>query len=305
MELKPITPDDYPKLKYFFEQQTYRLCEYSLPSIIVWSTDEYKPYGAVDGDTAVIGAEFVNRKEDRHLLLPVSPSREYSPEELCELAEKLKFDTYWFVPGDYIKKYGRKRVGSCFSIGEQKGFSDYVYLTSDLATLVGNKYSKKRNLIHQFEKNYLTNGNVRIEPIAASMADECIEFLEKWCLENNCDSDEAPDLACEKQAAINALKNIDKLGIRGLLLRLNGKVSAFGIASQLTADMGVLHFEKAFANIKGLYQYFDNLCAKQLLSGYKYINKESDMNIPGLAKAKKSYRPVMIIKSYTLTLNSA
>ena len=252
----------------------------------------------------MIAAEFVNRKENRHLLLPVSPNREYAPEELCELAERLKFDMYWFVPGDYIKKYGKKRIGSCFSIREQKGFNDYVYLTADLATLKGNKYSKKRNLIHQFEKNYLTNGKVKVEPIAPAMADECIEFLEKWCLENDCDSDEALDLACEKQAAINALKNIDKLGISGLLLRLNGRVSAFGIASQLTADMGVLHFEKAFANIKGLYQYFDNLCAKQLLNGYKYINKESDMNIPGLAKAKKSYCPVMIIKSYTLTLKS-
>ena len=68
--------------------------------------------------------------------------------------------------------------------------------------------------------------------------------------------------------------------------------------------MGVLHFEKALSNIKGLYQYFDSECAKRLFKGYKYINKESDMGDPGLAKSKKSYHPVMIVKSYKLIIKS-
>ena len=58
------------------------------------------------------------------------------------------------------------------------------------------------------------------------------------------------------------------------------------------------------AEIKGLYQYFDQLCTDRLLNGYRYINKESDMDVPGLAKAKKSYHPVMKIKSYKLILKS-
>jgi hypothetical protein len=302
MVLKPITPADYPRFKRFFERQKYRLCEYSLPSILVWSNQEYQPYGAVDGDSLVIAAEFTTQKEKRHLILPVSPVREHTPEDLRELAAELGYESYWFVPGDYIKRYGRKRIESCFTAAEQRGYNDYVYLTADLSDLKGNKYSKKRNLIHQFERSYLSNGKVKIERIESPAAAECIDFLEKWCQENDCDADEELDLACEKQAAIHAVENIDRLGISGLLLRLEGRISALGIASQLTENMGVLHFEKAFAGIKGLYQYFDNLCARQLLNRYEYINKESDMNIPGLAKAKKSYYPAMIIQSYILTL---
>lgn len=101
---------------------------------------------------------------------------------------------------------------------------------------------------------------------------------------------------------INTLVNIDLLDVRGLYLRVDGMISAFGIASYLTDEMGVLHFEKAFAGIKGLYQYFDNLCAKSLFDGFTYINKESDMSMPGLAKVKKSYHPAMMIKSYRLDL---
>lgn len=302
MVLKPITPADYPQLKRFFRRQEYRLCEYSLSLIIVWSNTEYQPYGAIDGDALIIGAEFATRKENRHLILPISPVKEHTPEELGDLAEKFGFRSFWFVPEDYIKAYGKKRISSFFAVAAQKDFNDYVYRTDDLVALKGNKYAKKRNLIHQFERNYLSNGRVKIEPMDPQSAPECIDFLEEWCEQNHCDVDVDLDLACEKQATINAIQNIDRLGVKGLLLRLDGKVSAFGIASQLTANMGVLHFEKADANIKGLYQYFDNQCAKELLNQYEYINKESDMNIPGLAKAKKSYHPAMIIKSYILTL---
>ena len=94
------------------------------------------------------------------------------------------------------------------------------------------------------------------------------------------------------------------MGADGLLLRIDNAVSAFGIAGHLTETTGALHFEKAYAGVKGLYQYFDNLCAKHLFNGYQYINKESDMGIPGIAKAKRSYHPVRIVKSYRLTVKS-
>jgi hypothetical protein len=64
--------------------------------------------------------------------------------------------------------------------------------------------------------------------------------------------------------------------------------------------MATLQYEKAYDKIKGLYQYFDNQCAKRLFNGYTYINKESDMGVEGLAKAKKSYHPIHIIESFRL-----
>jgi len=302
MQFKPITPSDYQGLKRFFKGQKYKICEYSLASIAVWSNSEYQMLGATDDDTLIICAEFSKTKQDRHLMLPVSPSRHFSPKELRDLALTLGFEAYWFVPEDYLNQDGQHQVESFFSIEEQKKFDDYVYLAEDLAQLKGNKYSKKRNLIRQFKKKYLDKGRVNVEPITSSAAPECIEFLEKWCEERDCDNEAGIDLACEKEAAINALENIDIMEANGILLRVDGRVSAFGIASHLTENMGALHFEKAFAHIKGLYQYFDNLCAGRLFKGYKYINKESDMDIPGIAKAKRSYHPVMMVKSYRLTV---
>jgi hypothetical protein len=90
--------------------------------------------------------------------------------------------------------------------------------------------------------------------------------------------------------------------LRGILVRLDGAVSAFGIVSHLNEEMAILNFEKAFSDVKGLYQFLDHECARQLFAGYRYINKESDMSLPNLAAMKKSYHPVMRVKSYRLTL---
>ncbi|MFC1856566.1 DUF2156 domain-containing protein [Thermodesulfobacteriota bacterium] len=302
MKFEPVTPSDHPRLKKFFAGEKYNHSAYSLPANLVWSNDAYQPYAATDGDALIFSAEYTTRQEFRHLMLPISPTRKYTPEDLRELALRLEFESYWLVPEDYLETYGRSRVDACFQIDAQAEFDDYVYLTEDLATLAGNRYSKKRNLIKQFQRHYVEPGRVQVENIRSSVISDCIEFLELWCEERDCDAYPEEDLACEKQAALNTLENFDILEVQGLFLRLDDSVSAFGIASHLNKTMGVLHFEKAFTDIKGLYQYFDNLCAKRLFQGYQYINKESDMAIPGLAKAKKSYHPVMMVRSFKLTV---
>lgn len=302
MKLLPLTPADYPVLKPFFEHQRHRLCVYSLPSLLAWSNDEYQPFGAIDGNALIVAAEFNRQKEKRHLILPISPQGHYSPEALHALALKLGFNSYWFVTEDYLQQYEIKRVEALFTIREQEEYDDYVYRTSDLAELKGNKYSKKRNLISQFNREYLEKDRVSTAAITPEVAPECIRFLNEWCDERNCDGSMMEDLACERLAALNTIEHIGVFPSQGLLLRIDGKISAFGIGSYLTAAMGVLHFEKAFSRIKGLYQYFDNQCARLLFKGYVFINKESDMNVPGLAKAKRSYYPVMRVKSYELVL---
>jgi hypothetical protein len=302
MNFRKITPDTFQAFRPFFKNQKYRLCTYSLPVITVWTTEQIYAFGAIRDDALVVYADFETEKQSRHLILPICPSREYPPESLYELAVELGFNQYWFVPDQYINNYGRNRIESLFKISEQTEYADYIYRARDLIELQGNRYAKKRNLIHQFEKNYMGDGRVRAESITSESVPECEAFLEKWCEERACDVGDDFNLACEKAAAVNALNHLGALEMPGLLLRIDGNVSAFAIGSTLTADMGALHFEKAFAGIKGLYQYFDRLCAERLFSGLPFINKESDMNLPGLRRAKRSYHPVMMVKSNRLEL---
>jgi hypothetical protein len=303
MNLQPLKASDCPSLKPFFSRQRYTLCAYSLSSIIVWTTKTYRPYGYIDDDTLFIYADFTTHRERAHLILPISPYREYTPEELAEVSRRTGCSAYWFVPGDYLERYAQKGLEEIFSIEPQQGYDDYVYRTEDLATLTGRRYSKKRNLIKQFDHDYPEEaGNVIIKPIAPEDVPGCLEFLDRWCKERDCNLDRDEDLACEWNATINALKHIDTLGFRGIMLSIDGTTQAFGIASQLTERMSALHFQKASVRIRGLYQFFDRECARRLFPELEYLNKESDMGVKGLAQVKHSYYPAMMIPSYRLSL---
>jgi uncharacterized protein len=207
-----LTPADYADYRRFFENQRFELCTYTLSSIIAWSNSEYTPYGAEYDGAFLVSAEFAEVKENRHLLLPVSPTKIYSPEELVEVAELAGHTEFWFVPQDYVTYFGEAVVGRYFTIEHQPAFDDYVYRVEDLAGLKGNRYSKKRNLIKQFQRKYVEPGKVAIDPIHRDNVEDCLLFLEEWCRERGCDDGDQVDLACEKQAAINSLVHFDAFG---------------------------------------------------------------------------------------------
>lgn len=304
MKFQRISLQDYGTFAPYFKNQRYPLCSYSLPSLLSWQTTAYHPVAAFTEDSLIIAAEYTQKTELRHLILPLSPERDWTPEALHRLCLDSNFPTYWFVPESWIEKTGKEALETFFDVEEQSAYTDYIYLKEDLAELKGRKFSKKRNLISQFERNF-SKDRIATAPMGPQDIPECLDFLEAWCQERNCDRDPETDMACEKIAAANAIRLIDNTDFRGLRLSLDGKMVAFGIANRLTRDMGVLHFEKALGSIKGLYQYFDRECCRRLFAPeISFINKESDMDEPGLAHAKNSYHPIRKEKSFVLTVKS-
>ena len=302
MNFKPLRPNDYERVQPFFKNMPHELCAYSLDSMMVWHNQSYSPYWDIHDDALVVCVQFADKRRNPYLVLPLSPNREFTPEDLARLAEKTGVGKFHFAPKDYIASYGKERISSLFSIRSHVEYHDYVYATQDLATLKGNKYSKKRNLINQFKKNYINRDRVEILDLKEEHTSECGEFLDEWCRNRDCGRDVEDDLACEKRAVENALRYWSQLRFTGIAAAVDGRIRAFAIGSHLTENMGNLNFEKADADIKGLYQYLDRECAARLFGGYEFINKESDMNLPGLAHAKQSYYPVKMVQSYKLIL---
>jgi hypothetical protein len=305
MNRKSLEPSDYPVLKPVFEKQPYNLSIYSLLSLIAWNTDAIRSYYIFDGDCLLISSESLIHPEDRYLILPLPDKGGkglLTPEELHDMAIDHGYHHYRFVPGDYLDMGEMKKAEHWFIITEEPEFEDYVYRTEDLSQLKGNRYARKRNLIHQFVRDYDFNGRVMVEVLRPADLDACLAFLEQWCKQRQCDLEHNESLACEKRALINTLTHMEILESAGIVVRIDGKVNALAIMSHLNEKMGVLNFEKAFSDIRGLYQFLDNECARRLFSQYEFINKESDLNIAELAQSKKSYQPVHRIKSYRLTV---
>ena len=96
----------------------------------------------------------------------------------------------------------------------------------------------------------------------------------------------------------------NQLGLEGIVMVDGGEILAFTMGSFLSDDTFDVHFEKAREDIQGAYNAINCHFARYLRLKYpdvNYMNREDDMGIEGLRKAKLSYCPDhMVEKSWAL-----
>lgn len=175
---------------------------------------------------------------------------------------------------------------------------DYVYLAEDLVNLGGRKYHSKRNHLSRFYEN-----NWSFESLSTDNISECIEMNNKWA-EQSIDYSNPSDVKdkCEElQVAACSLKNFEKLGYIGGVIRVNSEVNAYTFGEPSSSDCFVVHVEKALRDFQGTYAAINREFVKSLEGKYKYINREEDMGSENLRKAKMSYHPVFLEEKYDLT----
>lgn len=173
---------------------------------------------------------------------------------------------------------------------------DYVYNSEDLINLTGKKYQPKRNHISYFIRSY----NWSYEKIDRTNIDECIEMNRQWL--DKYDPELRQPLIEEFRMIKTVFDNYEELGFVGGLIRVDGKVVAYTMGEELDSESFCVHFEKAFADIRGAYPMINQQFVKNELSGYKYINREDDVGAENLRKAKLSYHPAFLLEKYTAEL---
>ena len=201
-------------------------------------------------------------------------------------------------------------------VEENRGDSDYIYFAEGLATLAGNQYKKKRNHISRFNRSYLdyeiralTSENfadaltvekswLKVESLGESGDSDCectCECREAAWAER---SEDEKSRHAEYCAIVEALENFDALGMKGAVLYVEGKPVGMTMASEIAPGAWDIHFEKVIDEyaVNGGYAIINKLFAERLVAaGAKFINREEDINIEGLRKAKLSYYPQTIL----------
>lgn len=176
---------------------------------------------------------------------------------------------------------------------------DYIYNSSDLAKLEGQKYHSKRNLIKQFNSLY----SAEVEELTTASCAEAIEYSDRWCEQRDCESNEG--LKREHCAIYQMLSHFEALRLHGVLIRIGGEIFGISMGEKLNNDTYVIHVEKADKHHKGIYQFLNQKLAETVSRKYKWINREQDLGIKGLRRAKQSYYPDHFVKKYRiLYLNS-
>lgn len=173
---------------------------------------------------------------------------------------------------------------------------DYVYEREKLETLKGKKLHGKRNHINKFLSLY---PDYEYRKLDSSMIEECIRLYDQWS-----EDKEEPTAAYleERGSVLLALNNMEKLGLVGGTIFIEDKLVAFTLGERLKPDMVLIHIEKADYAYEGLYpminqQYVLHECAEVSL-----INREEDMGIEGMRKAKRAYYPLKMVEKYMLSI---
>lgn len=174
---------------------------------------------------------------------------------------------------------------------EDRGNFEYVYNSKDLAELTGKKYHGKRNHIN----NLLSAHATRYRRYTSADYDECIRLFTVWAQSKGGMTQSYKN---ELAAIKDALEHMDKLGLTGGLLYVDGKLEAFTIGERFGSDMAIIHIEKANPLIQGTYALINREFVKNEWYYLKYINREEDMGIEGLRKAKLSYHPVFLLEKF-------
>lgn len=182
-----------------------------------------------------------------------------------------------------------------FEFSFDRDTSDYVYLAQDLINLSGRKFHGKKNHLRQFYKDYPT---AEYLPITAEIIPSCRAELDRWYKMRLTGTPYDEILAYENRAIHEIFDDFDFFALRGGAILLGGKIVAFTFGEKLNADTAVIHVEKADPEIRGAYAAINQNFVEQEWANLTYINREEDLGLEGLRRAKESYQPVRMIDKF-------
>lgn len=176
-----------------------------------------------------------------------------------------------------------------FILEENRDAFDYLYEIDTLAELAGKKYQAKRNHINRFTENH---PDWFTQVITPENLDVCRSVMDRW-MEGHVGSD-------DKRAMDKAFDHYEALGFEGILLyAAPGEPVAFSMGNRISTDTFDVNFEKAFADVQGAYPMINREFARFIRANHpeiRYLNREDDMGVEGLRKAKESYHPILLKK---------
>lgn len=180
----------------------------------------------------------------------------------------------------------------CFEYTDDRDNYDYIYDVNAMATLAGKKLHGKRNFCNRFEGAH----NWRFQPLSPALFGDCRMLLNDWESEHHDPNDE------ENQAIDRVFQDWDGLGMVGGVLYAEDAPVAFSIGELLRPDTMDVHFEKAHNDVPGAYPMIAREFARYVLREFpsvRYLNREEDMGIENLRRAKEEWYPLFLLEKTT------
>ncbi|MCL2053848.1 MAG: phosphatidylglycerol lysyltransferase domain-containing protein [Oscillospiraceae bacterium] len=292
LEFKTIALNDKEWIKAALKSSDFRGCEYSFSNNMAWrrlyDTQICRYKGFYISCSHKHGAQFIFPAGEGDYRDVFNQMAKYSEKNNVPF-------TVNSVTNGNLPIFEELYPGR-YTVTQDEGGFDYIYGAEDLRTLSGKKYHGKRNHLNRFNHNHW-----QYNALTEKDFDDCIEFAVKNYNLNGGYDDES---SVSEQFAINTFFNhFEALELKGGIVRVDGEIQGFTIGEGLNSDTFVIHIEKANPLLQGSYAAINHEFAKAETAGYTYINREEDLGLEGLRKAKRSYYPRFLLEKNTVTIN--
>jgi len=176
-----------------------------------------------------------------------------------------------------------------------RDYAEYLYTYDKLANLPGSEMASKRHDINTFYRNF--GDRTVIEPITPTHLDDILAFQRKW-LRDYLGGEEDVQLDFENLAIQRGISHFSELGLSGIVVFVDGKLAGYAYGAPLSATHYDVIIEKGDRRIPDIYRILNRELVRMCCQGFTYINREEDVGVEGLRKAKLSYKPDRFIEKY-------
>lgn len=296
MDFKKLELEDKKLIDKYIYPYKFMSCEYSFTSLYIWKD-------ACDIKYTVYEDALILKKKDfegnYHFMQPLGYKKEKLRQIIAALEDyKEENDmTYLFKDLDegFVEEVNALiHENDEVCVEEDRDNFDYLYEAKKLMTFSGKKLHGKKNHYNFFVKNYdyevldIDNEKVILDVIEAS---------ERW-YEETPEKDEK--LYYELLAIKDIVNYMNYLNLKGIAVYIDGKLCAFSIGECLNDKLAVIHIEKGDKEKNGIYSFIAKTFVERCFSNAEIINREQDLGIEGLRKAKMSYHPIKLEKKFIL-----
>lgn len=290
MQWKPIGIEDKELLTSFFISHSILVSDLTFTNLYLWHYARHISY-IILNDCLVIKTQYPD--DEPFIFYPIHKDNNLEAKKQTILqimqsckAKGLRFSIHSLSQVD--KEELQRLIPNTFDFIYREDRSDYIYSIPELIALKGKKYHKKKTHLNRFLERYAFS----YEALNTQNANELISTYQTWFGKI---SDVASDgLRNEYVGIIETLKEFNRLDFQGGILRIDGQIIAFSFGEPLNKDTIVIHIEKANTDFQGAYQAINREFLANAWSDYKLVNREEDLGIEGLRKAKQSYRPLYL-----------
>ena len=288
--LKPLTLEDKPIFDRYARKSLDKLSHYALAPLYIWR-EFFRFYWEIIDNRFCI---FANQQGD--YFMPIMPMGGIQSEKAIRRSYEFMLETNQSKAIARIENVPEDLLPFFHKLGFQtllKG-SEYLYKTTPLIELKGNRYKSIRGAYNKFIRNHPKTTLVPYHPRDFS---DCVKLYELWQKERQTRSEDPifqEMLIDSSRAHLVGLANAEELGLEGSVIYVHGELKGYIFGYFLNSQIFCVIFEIADLRLRGIAQYlFREFCRQQ--ASYPFINTMDDSGLENLKLVKLSYSPTETI----------